>query len=225
MNDHARGERALMCAVLMDAIQCLGAENRGSGRHREEARQAREWVETRDREWPFSFERICEALDLDAHALRRRIRTDASATSAPDAHRPGKRQPEKPGEAAIVEMIRARELPHRIAATFGISIQMVSRLTCKHASEVQWERDAEVCRLRSDGWTVRALVDRFGVSCRRIAHICGVGSSCSPGVEPGQVPARVNGESPPSEVRVVLTRRSDEVERAYVDPQPAALSK
>jgi hypothetical protein len=205
MNHHASGERALMGAVLMDAIQCVGAETRGSGRHREEARQARDWVETRDREWPFSFERICEALDFDARALRRRILSDASALAAAlDTHRPGGRQPEKPGEVAIVEMIRAGQPPHRIAATFGISIQMVSRLTSKHASEVQSERDADICRLRSEGWTVRALGYRFGVSCRRIAYICSDGSARGPGVGPEQAPTRVNGESPPAEIRVAL---------------------
>ena len=34
---------------------------------------AASWLESTDRGWPFSFENICEALDVDPGALRRRL--------------------------------------------------------------------------------------------------------------------------------------------------------
>ena len=60
-----------MQAILLDALQCV------IGPERQRAREglcAREWIDTHDREWPFSFESICDALGLDADALRRRLR-------------------------------------------------------------------------------------------------------------------------------------------------------
>lgn len=162
-----------MRAVLLDAIRCIGAGIRSNGRHQEEAELARTWVETRDRRWPFSFERICEALHLDAGKLRRRLRDDASGVArALAGERPVKQRVEAPVQDAIVRMIRAGDLPRLIAATFGVSTQMVSRLACKHARELQAERDAEVCRLRRKGWTLSALAARYGVSRTCIVRIC-----------------------------------------------------
>jgi hypothetical protein len=67
------GERALMRAVLQDAIRCLAGEV-GSGEERLElARQARDWVASHDQEWPFSFEHLCDGLGLDAARLRPRL--------------------------------------------------------------------------------------------------------------------------------------------------------
>ncbi len=31
------------------------------------------WVTSTDRAWPFSFENICEALDVDPHRVRRQL--------------------------------------------------------------------------------------------------------------------------------------------------------
>ena len=67
-----RGELRLALAVLEDAFHCLGCieGSRGSinGRHR---REAREWIESRDREGLFTFESVCAVLGLEADAIRR----------------------------------------------------------------------------------------------------------------------------------------------------------
>jgi hypothetical protein len=73
-------EELLMIAVLNDALECLE-------KHRFATeiqpcrlfRQARRWFLTSDTQWPYSFERICGALDLDANRLRRRIAIRAAA--------------------------------------------------------------------------------------------------------------------------------------------------
>ena len=76
-------ERRLMLAVLEDAVHCyqryaLSRDPRG----RFEFDEARKWVESSDREWPFSFENICDVLELEAAYIREGLRRHA-----PDARR------------------------------------------------------------------------------------------------------------------------------------------
>jgi hypothetical protein len=64
-------EERLMFAVLTDAVECfqkhLGAQNR---RSRVLFTEAAEWIESRDASWPFSFEQICQTLNLNPSYLR-----------------------------------------------------------------------------------------------------------------------------------------------------------
>lgn len=61
-----------MLAVLDDAIECFqkyaGARARKRGRLFLEAEQ---WILERDGAWPFSFENICDVLNLDPSYIRR----------------------------------------------------------------------------------------------------------------------------------------------------------
>jgi len=68
------GERALMRAVLADAIKCLAGRGRDGQLQMVEARR---WVASRDVRWPFSFENICCVLDLDPQTIRRRVGVQA----------------------------------------------------------------------------------------------------------------------------------------------------
>jgi len=64
------GERALMLAVLEDAIRCLQEHRRGArAEPRRLAREAEAWIRSRS-ERPFSFVGVCDALDLPARELR-----------------------------------------------------------------------------------------------------------------------------------------------------------
>jgi|SRR5215470_5163103 len=73
------GEKRLMVAVLGDAIDTYLKHGRSqSFRARGLFAEAAEWIESRDTTWPFSFERICEALDLDPTQVRRLIRARAA---------------------------------------------------------------------------------------------------------------------------------------------------
>ncbi len=65
-------ERRLMLAVLQDAVECyqkyaLARDPKG----RMLFEDSREWVDSREREWPFAFENICEVLGLNPEYIRR----------------------------------------------------------------------------------------------------------------------------------------------------------
>ena len=75
-----QGERLLLLAVLEDAIDCY----RRCRRSRDPAMrllfdETRAWVESRDHDTLFSFESLCEALDIDPDYLRRRLRQTSEA--------------------------------------------------------------------------------------------------------------------------------------------------
>ena len=65
---HHIGELRLMAAVLEDAVNILRKRPRSRA-----GREAREWITSRDTTWPFAYERICEALNLDADSIRREV--------------------------------------------------------------------------------------------------------------------------------------------------------
>lgn len=65
-------ERCLMLAVLQDAVECyqkyaLARDPKG----RMLFESAEEWIESAEREWPFSYENICEILGLNPEYIRR----------------------------------------------------------------------------------------------------------------------------------------------------------
>lgn len=65
-------ERRLMLAVLQDAVECyqkyaLARDPRG----RLLFEDACDWIESGEREWPFSYENICEVLGLHPEYIRR----------------------------------------------------------------------------------------------------------------------------------------------------------
>src|SRR5262245_17191278 len=63
----------LMAGILEDVARIL---DRARVTHRRDAsvREARFWVDSNDHSWPFSFLRVCEALDLPSDETRRRLR-------------------------------------------------------------------------------------------------------------------------------------------------------
>ncbi len=138
----AAGERALMRAVLEDAIRCLIGEVGPRHQRGALAAEARQWIETADPRWPFSFENVCDGLGVNAANLRRRLLRDAPAPALPepsaptlvDARQPGgcgvRPRRETPAECDIVQMIRAGRPLRVVAQTFGISISKASILSC-----------------------------------------------------------------------------------------------
>jgi hypothetical protein len=68
---HSEREEKLMFAVLTDAIECfqkyLGENSRRSRRLYGEAEA---WIACRDSSWPYSFENICDVLNINANYLR-----------------------------------------------------------------------------------------------------------------------------------------------------------
>jgi len=68
----AGGSRALMLAVLEEAILCIVGHAKAdvSEKHSREASRARRWVGARDPSWLFSFENVCMTLDIEPEPLR-----------------------------------------------------------------------------------------------------------------------------------------------------------
>lgn len=68
-------ELALCEAILAEAIKDFGRFGRLSARHPKHRiyREARLWIWSTDRSWPFSFVNICDCLGIDGDDLRRRL--------------------------------------------------------------------------------------------------------------------------------------------------------
>ncbi len=84
---HAQtGEQRLMLAVLCDAMHAYAAEQ--SRRKRPvRLQELRQWFESTDRSYVFSFESVCDALGLDAAYVRCRILGVPPVLRRPWAHR------------------------------------------------------------------------------------------------------------------------------------------
>ncbi|HJQ84186.1 MAG TPA: hypothetical protein VKA21_08925 [Candidatus Binatia bacterium] len=68
------GERQLLLAVLADAVESvLRCRHARDGEARRLYAETRAWFASRDRSALFSFEGICDALDLDPEYVRRMI--------------------------------------------------------------------------------------------------------------------------------------------------------
>ena len=70
--NHLEPEKRLMMAILEDAISCfqkylLAKDKKG----KELFREAEEWIMEEDPDWLFSFDNVCENLELDPDYLRR----------------------------------------------------------------------------------------------------------------------------------------------------------
>jgi len=71
---HLEPEKELMLAVLEDGLGCF-QQNLFANRPRDKTRfqEAEEWILEESRHWLFSFEIVCEALDINADYLRSKL--------------------------------------------------------------------------------------------------------------------------------------------------------
>lgn len=68
------GERRLMLAALEDAIDTVRKRHTATDpRERRAFADAVEWISSTDRCWPFAYENVCEALELDPDYLRQGV--------------------------------------------------------------------------------------------------------------------------------------------------------
>jgi hypothetical protein len=66
------GERRVLASILIDALEVIFKDSKHDRRRREEAVQ---WVLSEDEdEWVFSFNSVCDSLDLVPSAVRRRLK-------------------------------------------------------------------------------------------------------------------------------------------------------
>jgi hypothetical protein len=84
-------EQRLMLAVLVDAINILQGWNRmGSARKRRAFAEAAQWVTMKGTNYPFSFDSVCDALNIDSEMLRQRLGGLARGHGAVDRLRTGR---------------------------------------------------------------------------------------------------------------------------------------
>jgi hypothetical protein len=69
------GERRLMVAILEDAVEVYRKQVCARDRKRRTLfEDAQAWIESSDKTWIFSFENICDVLNIDAGYLRQGLR-------------------------------------------------------------------------------------------------------------------------------------------------------
>jgi hypothetical protein len=74
---YEQGEKRLMLAVLIDAIDSIARYQSGQGAHSwGDCREALQWVLAHERGWLFSFENICTTLDIDSVRLRAALQAE-----------------------------------------------------------------------------------------------------------------------------------------------------
>jgi hypothetical protein len=133
------GEKRLILSVLEDAVECFmkcidAATNKGQRLFRE----ADEWITHEDKRWVFSFDNVCDMLDINAEYMRvglnrwkeqkieliARRRAEAEAAAAnPALPEPGALTPApKPAKAfAQPAPVHHREHEHRVRSTHASS--------------------------------------------------------------------------------------------------------
>jgi DNA-binding CsgD family transcriptional regulator len=138
----AVGERALMSAVLVDALDSLAQWRRRPVL----AEEARLWIESCDRSWPFSFENLCDALGFDAESVRRRVLEKA------------------PSPRALRD------------AVFGRAADVSAGTHPSAGCSVTTEREHDVMRLIALGFRTREIGAQLGISPRtvlvHVSNIC-----------------------------------------------------
>src|SRR5262245_1471521 len=90
------GARALMLAVLEDALRCIEHGRRRRTFHaRRLAADAEAWVRSDRRDWPFAFVNVCDVLGFEADAIRKGFATTrrpASVVRRTRLRAPGRRR-------------------------------------------------------------------------------------------------------------------------------------
>ena len=67
-----RGEKRLMLAVLEEAVATFQRHVGAKTRHGQRVfQESEDWILSEDESWPFAFENICHALEIEPEFLRR----------------------------------------------------------------------------------------------------------------------------------------------------------
>jgi hypothetical protein len=126
--DNRSGVRALMLAILEDAMLCLArGRRRRHPRTRRLAAETETWMRSEGREWLFSFASICDVLGFDADALRASLLPTNVAPSAHGGRAPRAEADEPPTRSRDV----ARLFPQRAGARASIAVDTVREPTLR----------------------------------------------------------------------------------------------
>ena len=132
------GERRLMLAVLADAMNILQSwQSGGSVRKRRNFAEAAQWVNAHGTGYPFSFDSVCDALEIDPGLLRSRLRvlTVSSANST--------RRPVLP-RLRLRELSRSRHMTvNRLSRRERDSRIVPALIECSSESPSRWDGHSE----------------------------------------------------------------------------------
>src|SRR5690242_1818388 len=88
-----QSERKLMFAVLLDAIECFQKYLTLPGPYaRRLFENAEEWIFDNNRDWPFSFVNVCDALEIDCSYLRKGLSEWKRRAAPQPTHHPPQRR-------------------------------------------------------------------------------------------------------------------------------------
>jgi hypothetical protein len=83
--EHLEPEKALLMAILEDAVHCYRKYRAARDRAgRERFREAEQWIMEEGDDWLFSFENVCELLGLNPQYIRRGLREVSAKTAEPE---------------------------------------------------------------------------------------------------------------------------------------------
>lgn len=98
-------ERRLVIAVLQDAVDCFQKHLFARDRKQQQLfSDAEQWIASSDRSWPFSFENVCDLLQINAEYLRRGLQNWKEHELDAQVERTG-------AKLLLLKPIEARPLP------------------------------------------------------------------------------------------------------------------
>jgi len=160
-NADTSGPRALMLAVLEDAVRCIEEGHwRSHSRARRLAAEAEAWVRCERQEWPFSFVNICEVLGFDVDAMRAHLLTSPRDA----AHRRRTRlraHGRSPMRSRTVTMPPQRDR-YRFAVTREFNDRLVAPrfAPSQRAYHAKWKEDSATSKIPTTVWKVGATSDQ-----------------------------------------------------------------
>ncbi|MBI1998327.1 MAG: hypothetical protein HYW03_16690 [Deltaproteobacteria bacterium] len=87
-SEHLEPEKALLMAILEDAIHCYRKDRAARDRAgRERFREVEQWIMEEGDDWLFSFNNVCELLGLDPQFIRRGVRELRASPAEPERPR------------------------------------------------------------------------------------------------------------------------------------------
>jgi hypothetical protein len=149
------GEKRLILSVLEDAVECFmkcieSATNKGQRLFRD----ADEWINLEDKRWVFSFDNVCEMLDINADYMRAGLRRWKERKLVAIAQR----NEERAQQQALAEaqaLLNPADSAMPIAATPVLEVKHVAKpvaakpATAKPAPMINARRKSEPARVAS----------------------------------------------------------------------------
>ena len=114
------GEKRLILSVLEDAVECfMKCIDSPTSKGQRLFRDADEWIALEDKRWVFSFDNVCEMLDINPEYLRRGLR-QWKERKLVALERAAIARAEAAAQAAMAEPVVAVEEPVQVAAPVAV---------------------------------------------------------------------------------------------------------